>query len=37
VSGISDTALSPTQAAEETANIFDALFQKKISKTQANT
>lgn len=35
VSGISDTALDPSQAAEETASIFDGLFQKKNSKADA--
>lgn len=31
VSGISDTSLSPSLAAEETANIFDELFLKKLT------
>jgi ethanolamine ammonia-lyase large subunit len=35
VSGISDTALDPSQAAAETAGIFDGLFQKKNSKADA--
>lgn len=33
VSGISDTSLAPSQAAEETARIFDGLFQIKNFKT----